>query len=233
MNIVIPMSGQGSRFVEAGYNIPKPFIPIKGKAMIEHVIDNISSDKDKVYLISRIDHMEYFRQTRLLDKDNISIVLVDKPTEGAACTVLRAKTFIDNNEPLLLANSDQFIVYDKIGWNLSLEDCDASIMTFKSDHPKWSYVKKLGDKVTEVAEKRVISELASVGIYYFKHGKTFVKYAKEMIDNNLRVNNEFYVCPVFNLIVDKYNVNTFDVEAMYGLGTPEDLKQNYEFIGVN
>jgi dTDP-glucose pyrophosphorylase len=112
-------------------------------------------------------------------------------------------------------------------------DADGGIVTFKATHPKWSYA-KIDDNsiVTEVAEKNPISDLATVGFYYWKHGSDFVKYAEQMITNNVRVNGEFYVCPVFNQAIDGGKViRTFDVPKMWGTGTPEDLKYYLENYG--
>jgi dTDP-glucose pyrophosphorylase len=102
---------------------------------------------------------------------------------------------------------------------------DGGIVTFKSTHPKWSFAKvDENGLVTEVAEKNPISDNATVGYYFWKHGSDFVKYAEQMIEKNIRVNNEFYVCPVFNqAIEDAKKIRTFNVERMWGLGTPEDL----------
>ena len=102
---------------------------------------------------------------------------------------------------------------------------DGGILTFKSNHPKWSYARLDNGFVAEVAEKNPISDIATVGIYYWKHGKDYVKYAEQMISKNIRVNNEFYVCPVFNeAILDDKKIVTYDVDKMWGLGTPEDLE---------
>lgn len=239
MNIVIPAAGVGSRFVQAGYQIPKPFIPIKGKPMLEWVIDNISTERDKVYILTRLDHLPYLRGTDLAFRDNICFIPVEKPTEGAACTVLRARQFIDNDEPLLIANSDQYVKYDRERWQALLNGSgkvfsQGVIMTFNSKDPKWSYAKvdKYGGMVSQVAEKQVISAHATVGIYYYFRGRLFCEGADRMIAGNTRVNGEFYVCPVFNELVDKYNINIFPVDSMYGLGTPEDLQANQDFVGT-
>ena len=78
--------------------------------------------------------------------------------------------------------------------------------------------------MTEVAEKNPISDIATAGIYYWKHGRDYVKYAKQMIAKDIRFNNEFYVCPVFNqAIADGKRVKTYDIDKMWGIGTPEDL----------
>ena len=155
------------------------------------------------------------------------IVEVDGITEGAACTTLLATKFIDNDNPLLIANSDQFIEWDsnEFMYKMNETNSDAGIVTFKSTHPKWSFVKQNNDGlVTEVAEKNPISDKATVGIYYWSRGSDYVKYANQMIQKNIRVNNEFYVCPVFNqAIIDNVEIRTFDVNQMWGLGTPEDL----------
>lgn len=235
MNIVIPMAGQGSRFISAGYNIPKPFIPIKGKPMIEWVIDNIGTEDDTFYLICRLEHLEYLTNSSLPYKNNIAFIPIIQPTEGAACTVLHAEKFINNYEPLLIANSDQYVVYDKEAWKQTLQDHPSgNIMTFDCDHPKWSYAKidKGGGMVTRVAEKQVISNHATVGVYYFGCGADFVDAAKKMIRKNIRTNNEFYVCPIYNELIEHVDIYTFDVDKMYGMGTPEDLRENYDMIGI-
>ncbi len=232
MNIVIPMAGAGSRFTAAGYVEPKPFIPIKGRPMIEHVIENIAQEGDKIYLLCRLEHMAYLASSSLCDRSNVAFIPVERITEGAACTVLRAESFIDNDEPLTLVNSDQYVFYDRAGWRKFTQSVDAGIMTFESDHPKWSYSLEENGRVVRVAEKQPISDKATVGIYYFAKGRYFVTGAKRMIEKDIRVNNEYYVCPVFNELVDLINVQNFDVRRMYGLGTPEDLEANYEVVGL-
>ena len=107
---------------------------------------------------------------------------------------------------------------------------DGGIVSFKATHPKWSFA-KIDEKglVTEVAEKNPISDIATVGYYYWKQGSDFVKYSEQMIQSNTRVNNEFYVCPVFNeAINDNKKIRTFNVKGMWGLGTPEDLNYYLE-----
>jgi dTDP-glucose pyrophosphorylase len=158
---------------------------------------------------------------------NCTIVEVDGITEGAACTTLLAKEFIDNNQPLIMANSDQFLEWDsnEFMYKMNETDADGGIITFTSTHPKWSFA-KLNESgfVTEVAEKNPISDIATVGVYYWKHGSDYVKYTEQMISKDIRVNNEFYVCPVYNeAINDGKKIKTFNIEKMWGIGTPEDL----------
>ncbi len=152
---------------------------------------------------------------------------MDSLTEGAACTVLLAKEYIDNDEDLLIANSDQLIEYSSQNFNYlkNLTDLDAIVMCFNAVHPKWSFVKVNSRGIaTEVAEKKPISEHATVGLYHWKTGKDYVQYAQQMIENNIRTNNEFYVCPVYNeAIKDGKKFVASAVDKMYPIGTPEDL----------
>jgi len=233
MNILIPMAGAGSRFQQAGYTFPKPLIDVKGKPMIQVVAENLNIDATFIYVVQK-EHREKYNLDTLLNliTPNCKIVEVTSITEGAACTTLLAKEYIDTDEPLLMANSDQFVDWDsnEFMYKMVEQDLDGGMLTFRSTHPKWSFAKiDENGYVTEVAEKKTISDIATVGIYYWKHGSDYVKFAEQMIEKNIRVNNEFYICPVFNqAIEDGKRIKTFDVPAMWGLGTPEDLKHYIE-----
>ena len=228
MNVLIPMAGAGSRFEKAGYTFPKPLIDVDGKPMIQVVVDNLNIDARHIFIVQK-SHYEKYNLNNVLSSivPNCEIIQVDGLTEGAACTTLLAKELIDNDEPLLMANSDQFIEWDsnKFMYSMIADTIDAGILTFESTHPKWSYAKLDDDGfVCEVAEKNPISKNATVGVYYWAKGSDYVKYAEQMIEKNVRVNNEFYVCPVFNeAIEDQKRIKTYDIEKMWGLGTPEDL----------
>lgn len=228
MNVLIPMAGAGSRFEQAGYTFPKPLIDVNGKPMIQRVVENLNIDARHIFIVQKSHYEKYsLKHTLNLISPNCEIVQVDGMTEGAACTTLLAKELINNNEPLVLANSDQYVDWDsnQFMYASMADDIDASILTFHSTHPKWSYAKLNQDGfVVEVAEKKPISEHATVGIYFWKKGSDYVRYAERMIDKNIRVNNEFYVCPVYNqALLDGARVKTFHTERMWGLGTPEDL----------
>jgi HAD superfamily hydrolase (TIGR01509 family) len=236
LNVLIPMAGAGSRFQQAGYTFPKPLIDVNGKPMIQVVVENLNIDANFIFVVQKSHREKYNLDTLLnLITPNCKIVEVDGLTEGAACTALLAKDYIDNNNPLFFANSDQFVEWDsnEFMYKMNETDVDGGIVSFRSTHPKWSFA-KVDERgmVTEVAEKNPISDIATVGYYYWKHGSDFVKYAEEMIDRDIRVNNEFYVCPVFNqAIQDGKSIRTFDIPKMWGLGTPEDLKyyiENYK-----
>ncbi len=233
LNVLIPMAGAGSRFEKAGYTFPKPLIDVKGKPMIQVVVDNLNMEANFIFIVQKSHREKYNLDTLLnLITPNCKIIEVEGITEGAACTTLLAKEFIDNDSPLVMANSDQFVEWDsnEFMYKMNETDCDGGIVTFKSTHPKWSFA-KIDDSgfVTEVAEKNPISDIATVGVYYWKKGSDYVKFAEQMIQKDIRVNNEFYVCPVFNeAILGDKKIKTFDIKQMWGLGTPEDLNYYLE-----
>jgi dTDP-glucose pyrophosphorylase len=228
MKIVVPMAGAGSRFEKAGYTFPKPLIEVQGQPMIAKVVENLNLQGQYIFLVQKA-HYEKYDLKGLLNMiaPGCEIVQIDGLTEGAACTVLKAKQFIDNNEPLIIANSDQWIKWNSFETISSFnhKDSDGGILTFKSVHPKHSFAKVDGNGwVSEVAEKNPISNDATVGIYHWKRGSDFVKYAEQMIARNIRTNNEFYVCPVFNeAIKDGKKIKASLVDQMWGMGTPEEL----------
>ena len=228
----MPAAGRGQRFVDAGFKDAKPFIKVCGVPMIKMVFDNMGLNErnDNVFMIFNKEH--FLKHQKELGElpTNCLISVLNEVTQGATCTVLTLKEFINNDEPLLIMNCDQHILFDKdVFWKtLEMNGLDGTIMVFDelSLNPKWSFAKvnSVG-LVNEVAEKKPISSLATVGVYYFSKGCDFVKYAEQMIANNTRVNNEFYNCPVYNeMINDGKKIGVFKVAKMQGLGTPEDLK---------
>ena len=228
LNVLIPMAGMGSRFVDAGYAFPKPIIDVDGMPMIQAVVNSLGINAKYTYVVQK-NHYDKYNLKYLLNiiTPNCNIVTIDEITDGAARTCLLASKYINNNNPLIIANSDQIIKWNskKFLYDLYVKNADGGIATFKSSHPKWSYA-KINDEglVLEVAEKKPISENATVGIYYWKHGADFVKYASQMINKNILINDEFYTCPVFNeAILDGKNIYALPVEKMWGIGTPEDL----------
>jgi UDP-N-acetylglucosamine diphosphorylase / glucose-1-phosphate thymidylyltransferase / UDP-N-acetylgalactosamine diphosphorylase / glucosamine-1-phosphate N-acetyltransferase / galactosamine-1-phosphate N-acetyltransferase len=233
INIVIPMAGAGSRFSQAGYQKPKPFIDVNGKPMIVHVLENLAYPQARYILIARKEHMEAEAAlVQQIERDfNAIFIPIDKLTEGTACTVLYARRYINNERPLLIANSDQIVDMRIADF---IDDChrrelDGSILTFIDEKrdPKWSFV-KLDDRqlVTEVQEKKPISENATVGIYLYKHGRDFVDSAIDMFIERDRINNEYYTCPAYNYAIKagkKIGIYSIDVNHMHGIGTPDDL----------
>lgn len=240
INIVIPMAGAGSRFSKAGYALPKPFIDVSGRPMIERVLENLTVQNCIFTLIMQKAHAENNAHslTSLKKKWPVNIEFVDSLTEGTACTVLAATRIIDNSTPLVIANSDQLVDFEI---ETMIEDCqsrrlDGSILTFTDAerNPKWSFAKLNADLlVSEVQEKKPISEYATVGIYLFSRGSDFVSGANAMIQANDRVNNEFYTCPVYNYLIragKRIGIYNIDDSKMHGLGTPEDLNIYLDLI---
>jgi dTDP-glucose pyrophosphorylase len=228
MKIVVPMAGAGSRFETAGYTFPKPLIEVQGEPMIAKVVKNINLQGQYIFLVQKTHYEKYNLQGLLtLIAPNCKIVQIDGLTEGAACTVLKAKEYINNNEPLIIANSDQYIKWNSFETISSFnhKDADGGILSFTSVHPKHSFAKvDSNGYVTEVAEKNPISNNATVGIYHWKQGIDFVRYAEQMISKNIRTNNEFYICPVYNeAIQDGKKIKISSVDEMWGMGTPEEL----------
>jgi HAD superfamily hydrolase (TIGR01509 family) len=227
-NVLIPMAGAGSRFSSAGYTFPKPLIEVDHKPMIQVVVENLNIKAKFIYIVQK-EHYEKYNLKYLLNliTPNCEIVQVEGVTEGAACTTLLAKEFINNDKHLLIANSDQFVEWDsnKFYYSMTNDNLDGGVLTFKATHPKWSFA-RLDENgfITEIAEKKPISDIATVGIYYWDSGSEYVKYAEQMIKKDVRVNNEFYVAPVYNeAILEGKKFKTYNINKMWGLGTPEDL----------
>jgi HAD superfamily hydrolase (TIGR01509 family) len=234
-NILIPMAGSGSRFFNAGYKDPKPLIDVNGKPMIQRVTENIGIPGNYIFIVQTEHYKEYNLQHVLTNLiPGCKIVQVDGVTDGAARTALLAKDYIDNARPLVIANSDQLLDWDSSEFISQLLEVgsDGNMALFLANEDKWSYAKIKNNRIIEVAEKVVISNNASTGIYGWANGSDYVKYAEQMIDKNIRVNNEFYICPVYNqAIQDNKRILPIFIDKMHGLGTPEDLEtylKNYE-----
>ncbi len=242
LNIVIPMAGRGSCFAEAGYRKPKPFIDVAGRGMIERVMENLAAPGARYILLAQRAHLEAEPDAvaALERRGDVTFLPIDFVTEGAACTVLLARSLIDAETPLLIANCDQIVDFDCADYVADgvRRGLDGSILTFREPgrDPKWSYARIDGEGlVREVKEKVGISDLATVGLYYFRRGRDFVAAAVDMIARNDRTKNEFYVCPVYNYaIAAGRRIGVYEVgsEAMHGIGTPEDLALYLEFIGA-
>lgn len=231
LSVIIPMSGKGSRFDQDPkyHGTPKPLIDVAGKPMIQRVVENLNIDAQYIFVVQAAHYKQHNLGVLLpLIAPECKIVQVDGITEGAACSVLLAKEYINNDKHLLIANSDQILSWNSSDfiYNMNCRNADGGIQTFTANDPKWSYVKVNDDGyVSEVAEKRVISNEASTGVYYFKHGSDFVKYAEQMIEKNIRTNGEYYTAPVYNEMIDaNKRVISYRCDAMMGIGIPSDLE---------
>ncbi|MEW4451916.1 glycosyltransferase family 2 protein [Bremerella sp. JC817] len=230
------MAGRGSRFAKEGFKLPKPLIDVRGVPMIQLAMSNLRPNRPHRFVFLCLqDHLEQYPTEQILRSidPNCEIVPVEGVTQGAACTVLLAKGLIDSDDSLMVVNSDQWVDLDVNAYldALSESNADGLIMTMSADDPKWSFVRMNKEgAILEVAEKQVISNEATVGIYNFQHGRDFVAAAEEMIVRDLRVNNEFYLAPAYNIMIEQgkkivpFNIGTVG-NGMHGLGTPEDLKK--------
>lgn len=226
-NLLVPIAGKGQRFLNDGYTMPKPLIMVDNKHIIDWSFLSLNSSEYNITFVVRKDHVNDFGIDEILkDKfgKDINVVVTDVVTRGTVESCLLAKDIINNDSPLVIYTLD--VHFQPV---FSINDVDSNddgmILTFKANSPSYSYVQVDKDnKAIKTAEKQVISENAAVGIYYFKSGLKFVQAAEEMIDRNLTTNEEFYVCPLYNLMInngDKISIK--HVDKMYLMGTPEEL----------
>jgi len=228
MNIVIPLAGDNPLFKNLGYSYPKPLIEINGKPMIQLVVENLNTEGRFIFIVKKEISEQYNLRAMLnLIAPGCEVIEIEGSTEGAVASVLLAKEHIDNDAPLVIANSDQFLEWNsnEFFYAMAADECDGGIVTFKSTHPKWSYIKLKEDGfVGETAEKKPISNIATAGIYFYKKGSDFIKYAEQMMVKEMRVNGKFYVAPVYNeMVLDNKKIRSFDIPKIWGLKTPEDL----------
>jgi dTDP-glucose pyrophosphorylase len=239
VHVVVPMAGHGSRFAAKGYKDPKPFIPVFDRPMIEWVIETMLPRdgypvRPVFHFVAQAAHLAKYSLENICQRHGIeyTVQTVESVTQGAPCTVLLAKQYINNDEPLVTVNSDQFIDWDPNAFYARLLDpaLDGCINVFPQPNPadaKWSFANVGPDGfVTEVAEKRWIGPLATTGVYGWKRGADFVRLAEQMIAAEDRVNGEFYCCPVYGyLLREGGRVGTIGCRKLWGLGIPEDLER--------
>jgi dTDP-glucose pyrophosphorylase len=225
------MAGLGTRFKESGYTTPKPLLNLDGKTMIERVLENVMSKEVQslILLMSKETEIEIKFLEDKYPWSKVSKVVLEEKTNGPATTVFMAKELLDLNGPLLIANSDQILAHPVANDYNLIEKYDGIIWAMRDNDPKWSFV-KIDDQNCGVfvAEKEVISNLATVGIYCFKKTSDFFNAYKKMIENLELVNGEYYVAPTFNHIFTNKSVYVSDLgtvsTVMFGLGTPKDFE---------
>lgn len=227
-NILVPMAGLGSRFIKEGFKVPKQLINIKDKHLIDISLDCLNYEDCNLIFVVRDETVYNFHIDNLLKKkfgDNIKIVILDKLTDGSVCSCLYAEEYINNDAPLVIHTLD--IEFRPVFDPHTMNDLDADglLLTFKSNSANYSYADVDDDGyVKRTAEKKAISSNACVGIYGFKKGSDFCKYAKEMIERDVRTNNEFYIAPMYNLLIDDCKkIITSDVDKMHVFGTPDEF----------
>lgn len=236
MNVIIPMAGAGKRFSDVGYTIPKPFIPVNGKPMVQSVVENLNIDGKHIFIIQKSHSVGKNLETFLNSiSPNCIIISVDKLTDGPACTALLAEEYIDET-PLVIVNCDQMIHdFDikKLEEFAKINKADGVLGAFISSSKKNSYMKvDPQGEVIEIKEKIVISNIATNGLHFWSNGKDFVYSSKQMIQSNERYNNEFYIAPSYNYLVkDGKKILPFFYNLHFPIGTPEDLNKYKEIYG--
>ena len=232
INIVIPMAGKGQRFIDAGHTIPKPLLELGKEPIIKHIIDTMRIPEAQFVFIVRQDHCdEHNLDKKLLEiEPNAKIVKINKMTEGAICTVLLAKEHFTDDNPLIIKDCDQIINWDPKHFLefVSRKKADGAIPNIHTNKPNYSFSRVNAEgHIYETAEKSVISNHGSVGIYYFAKGSDLIKYAQKMIDKNIRINNEFYTAPVYNQFIQDFKlILHYPIAEMFQLGTPEEFSEN-------
>lgn len=233
-NLLLPIAGEAQRFKNEGYDAPKPLIMAKNKHVIDWAMDSIKTDECNIIFVVRSEHTYTFSLDKVLKQkfgDDIKIVKAQEKTDGALNTCLLAQEYIDNDLPLVIYTPDVCFSPQLDPSSIDTE-LDGMLLTFKANSPAHSYlsINKEGF-VTKTVEKEVISTDAAVGVYYYKKGSDFVKYAQMVIDNNLRTKGEFYICPMYNfLIKDGLKIGYKQTEKMHVLGTPEELEFFEQFV---
>lgn len=235
VQIVIPMAGLGSRFANKGYTVPKPLIPIHGTPMIGVVAANLANAvADHLILVCKREVMETTDLPNSVSgfSGRVTVVAVDNLTEGPAATVEAARAVVDLNRPLVIANSDQYVdaPLDSFYEDITGGKLDGAVLCMRDDDPKWSYAQlDQNGFLLNIVEKKVVSPLATVGIYgYAKASYAFNSFASMRAAGD-RTNNEYYVGPGYKYLVkDGLKISVHDLGAvsdvMFGLGIPEDLE---------
>jgi len=243
INILMTMAGKSNFFDSAEFIYPKPLIEIRGKSMVELAIENYSQIGDKVkyiFIVNALDCSKYHLDNvlKLLTNEECEIIKIGSETKGAVCSALLAIDIINNENPLVIANSDQVIEEDinKVLAYFKDKDFDAGVITFETVHPRWSYVKVDNrDMIIEAAEKRPISKKAIAGFYYFKRGGYFVEAAMRSIEKDANVEGSYYVAPTLNELILKgmrlgfYNIDSNKYHTFY---SPQKISE-YENRNIN
>lgn len=238
INVLLPIAGKSLFFDTPEYPFPKPLIEIFGKSMIQLVVENLGGIKSKkqfIFVVNSHDCRKYHIDDvlNLLTDSQCRIIRLSGDTKGAACSAMMAIDHIDNDAPLIIANSDQ--VFDD-DLNLALDffqkqDGDAGVICFETIHPRWSYARTGDDgRIVETAEKRPISKNAIAGFYYFRRGSDFVSAAKKSIEKDSSIEGVFYIAPTLNeLILEGKNLQVFKVngERYHTFYSPQKIK-DYE-----
>ena len=237
-NIVISIAGKSKRFFDEGFQKPKYFLPMAdGKTMIEHAIDTLNIPGQLILIVQQEHCDKYHIDKFLIEKYPSAIIrYLNYYTDGAAKSCyLAAKDLIDNDMPLVISNCDQSLEWNSLKFIniLNTADVDGCVLTFFADTIKNSYAKvyENSTKISELAEKKVISNHSLVGVHGWKYGSDFCRSAELIFSNNIKANNEYYISISYNpLITNGKNIHIvpMDINEVYwSVGTPE---QYYDYL---
>jgi dTDP-glucose pyrophosphorylase len=242
INIVIPMAGLGSRFSKYGFKNIKPLIPLNGKTFIEWSIESVDFKNIQTQFIFVIleEHKDILNEHLKKIKPDCIIISIPKLTRGAVESSLAAEKYINNDIPLIITNSDQIFEWNKEKYidYITNTDTDADVIVVSSDTNKFSYIEldenNYGVRLTE---KEVISNNGLVGIHYWKKGMYFVESGKELIERNIRTNNEFYISLSYNILIENnMKVTCYKLENTdnyLSIGTPEQVFDYLDYKELN
>lgn len=243
VQIIIPMSGLGQRFINAGYNTPKPLIKVDGKPIIEHVVNLFPGEKD-IKFICNDKHLRETNMKQILNSFCPNGKIYEVPVEGRQGPVHAVSLIFDNIDD----EKEVIVSYCDYGtwWNYHdflidsrNRNSDGAIACYKGFHPhmlgtdNYAFLKETnkGNRWMEAIQEKKpftnnrMTEYASNGTYYFKTGAIMKKYFQKLMNLQIKVKNEYYVSMVYNLLVqDKLTVNIFEIENMLQWGTPYDLE---------
>lgn len=226
INVVIPLAGEGSRFKEV-YKLPKPLIPVNGIPMITRAIESLGIVGHYHFVVKDNDYLNDTVNAITDCCNNANIVTIKQTTQGAACSALLLKEFINNEDELIIANCDQIMNWYSYAALSYMRNYDGAVVVFESNDIKHSYVRLENGYAKQFAEKNVISNTALTGIHYWKQGKYFVDSATKLVESNNTTNNEFYVSATYNYLVDELKIGTYKVadDEFHPIGTPYDLEK--------
>lgn len=239
LKIIIPLAGSSEIFQKAGFTYPKPLIEIIGKPMIEWVIESTKSlmvSNQIIFIIKEEEANKYHLDNTLrLLNPNCEIVKIKNKTRGGLCSVLMAIDKIENEDSILILNSDQIIEADlsEINDYWMKKQSDVGVVTFKSVHPRWSYALSEAENIIQTAEKNPISNQAIAGYYYFNSAKLFFDCAFQTIINDVQTDGMFFISPVINEFIlrnKKVNFYELDIKNYHSFYSPKlinEFEKNY------
>ncbi|VAW58677.1 Glucose-1-phosphate thymidylyltransferase [hydrothermal vent metagenome] len=236
LNVLIPIAGKSIFFDNSSYIYPKPLLEVKGKPMIQRVVENLNTldeDINYIFAVNADDCRQFHIDSvlKLLTNDSVEIIRVDNDTGGIACTALLAIESINNDESLIIANADQ---YFDVPMNSFVSDfrqraLDAAVICFDSVHPRWSFaLTNEAGEIVETSEKKPVSNNAIAGLFYFKKGRDFVGAAMKSIFKDASVNGSYYIAPVLNEMVlegKNLGISTVDNDSYHTFYSPQLLEE--------